>query len=185
MASIAANVAAKPSLRSPDELMRPERLAALQPCRISASRALLGRAIRGRWQITRRHFDIDDKAKGHALYRIEADGWSFDFPIFSFEFNPKGRTGRIIGRSWDMMAALVEGPMSTADIATTAEELPKLYSPGHPHADAEGYVTMPNVKLPHEMVDMMTAARAYEANLKSLQIFRNMTEQSLSLLKGS
>ena len=46
-------------------------------------------------------------------------------------------------------------------------------------------VTLPNVKLPTEMVDMMTAARAYEANLKSLQVFRNMTEQSLSLLKGS
>lgn len=128
MTVIAANMTTTPSPRHPDELMRPERLAALQPCRISASRALLGRAIRGRWRITRRHFDIDEKAKGHALYRIEADGWTFDFPIFSFEFNPKGRTGRIIGRSWDMMAALVEGPMSAADIATTAEELPKLYS---------------------------------------------------------
>jgi flagellar basal-body rod protein FlgC len=64
-------------------------------------------------------------------------------------------------------------------------ELPRLHSPGHPHADADGYVTLPNVKLPTEMVDMMTAARAYEANLKSLQVFRNMTEQSLSLLKGS
>jgi len=64
-------------------------------------------------------------------------------------------------------------------------EMPRLHSPGHPDADADGYVTYPNVKLPHEMVDMMTAARAYEANLKSLQIFRNMTEQSLSLLKGS
>ena len=128
MAGIAAHMTTAPSPRQPDELMRPERLAALQPCRISASRALLGRAIRGRWRITRRHFDIDEKAKGHALYRIEADGWTFDFPIFSFEFNPKGRTGRIIGRSWDMMAALVEGPMSPADIATTAEELPKLYA---------------------------------------------------------
>jgi flagellar basal-body rod protein FlgC len=64
-------------------------------------------------------------------------------------------------------------------------EMPRLHQPGHPHADADGYVTLPNVKLPHEMVDMMTAARAYEANLKSIQIFRNMTEQSLSLLKGS
>ena len=128
MTVIAAKPPTAPSLRQPAELMRPERLAALQPCRISASRALLGRAIRGRWRITRRHFDIDEKAKGHALYRIEADGWTFDFPIFSFEFNPKGRTGRIIGRSWDMMAALVEGPMSTVDVATTAEELPKLYA---------------------------------------------------------
>jgi len=64
-------------------------------------------------------------------------------------------------------------------------DMPRLHSPDHPHADEDGYVTLPNVKLPHEMVDMMTAARAYEANLKSLQVFRNMTEQSLSLLKGS
>ncbi len=64
-------------------------------------------------------------------------------------------------------------------------EMPKVHSPGHPDADEDGFVTYPNVKLPHEMVDMMTAARAYEANLKSLQIFKTMTEQSLSLLKGS
>jgi flagellar basal-body rod protein FlgC len=64
-------------------------------------------------------------------------------------------------------------------------EMPRLHSPGHPHADADGFVTLPNVKLPHEMVDMMTAARAYEANLKALQVFRSMTEQSLALLKGS
>jgi flagellar basal-body rod protein FlgC len=64
-------------------------------------------------------------------------------------------------------------------------EMPRILSPGHPDADQDGYVTYPNVKLAHEMVDMMTAARAYEANLKSLQVFRSMTEQSLSLLKGS
>ncbi|MGE3145526.1 MAG: hypothetical protein AB7K35_08065 [Pseudorhodoplanes sp.] len=117
-----------PAPRPADALMRPERLAALQPCRISASRALLGRAIRERWSITRRHFDIDAQAKGQALYRIAIGSWTFDFPVFSFAFDPKGRTGRIIGRSWDMMGSLTEGPMRPADIATTAEELPKLYS---------------------------------------------------------
>lgn len=63
-------------------------------------------------------------------------------------------------------------------------DMPKIHSPGHPDADADGFVTYPNVKLPHEMVDMMTASRAYEANLKSLQVFRQMTEQALSLLKS-
>ena len=101
--------------------MRPARLAALQPCRISASRALMDRAIRGRWRITRRHFDIDEKAKGHALYRIETPtaGRSISRSSPSSS-RPVGRTGRIIGRSWDMMAALVEGPMSEADIETHA-----------------------------------------------------------------
>jgi hypothetical protein len=64
------------------------------------------RAVRERWRITQRAFDIDARARGQALYRIEAGSWVFDFPVDSFEFSPVGRTGRIIGRSWDMMAAL-------------------------------------------------------------------------------
>lgn len=79
------------------------------------------------------------------------------------------------------------GGMSGVSIEGVQDDLsdmPKVHSPGHPDADADGYVTYPNVKLPHEMVDMMTAARAYEANLKSLQVFRQMTEQALALLKA-
>lgn len=61
---------------------------------------------------------------------------------------------------------------------------PSVYNPGHPHADANGYVKMPNVNISHEMVDLVTASRAYEANLKSLETFRQMAEQALSLLRG-
>jgi flagellar basal-body rod protein FlgC len=43
---------------------------------------------------------------------------------------------------------------------------------------------MPNVDLPVEMVNMITASRAYEANLRAMQFFRQMTEQSYSLLRG-
>ncbi|WP_437187014.1 flagellar basal body rod protein FlgC [Planctomicrobium sp. SH668] len=64
-------------------------------------------------------------------------------------------------------------------------ELPKVYNPGHPDAGADGFVEMPNVKLSTEMVDLMTANRAYEANLKSLQTFRQMAEQALSLMRSN
>jgi flagellar basal-body rod protein FlgC len=63
-------------------------------------------------------------------------------------------------------------------------ELPRIYMPGHPDADAEGYVQFPNVQLPIEMVNLLTAARAYEANLKAAQTFRTMNEQALTLLRG-
>ncbi|TVS19865.1 MAG: flagellar basal body rod protein FlgC [Planctomycetaceae bacterium] len=63
-------------------------------------------------------------------------------------------------------------------------ELPRVFNPGHPDADEEGFVTMPNVKIPNEMVDLMTASRAYEANLKALKSLRAMAEQTLSLLRG-
>lgn len=62
--------------------------------------------------------------------------------------------------------------------------LPVIYDPGHPDADGEGYVKMPNVHVAREMVDMVTASRAYEANLKSLQTFRELAEQALTLLRG-
>ena len=64
-------------------------------------------------------------------------------------------------------------------------ELPQVYQPGHPDADADGYVTMPNVQTATEMVDLITASRAYEANLRVLRTYREMVEQSLSLLRGT
>lgn len=63
-------------------------------------------------------------------------------------------------------------------------ELNRVYMPGHPDADAEGFVLMPNVQLPIEMVNLLTAARAYEANLRAAQTFRQMNEQALTLLRG-
>jgi flagellar basal-body rod protein FlgC len=59
-----------------------------------------------------------------------------------------------------------------------------VYQPGHPDADAEGFVRMPNVQLPIEMVNLLTATRAYEANLRAAQTFRQMNEQALTLLRG-
>lgn len=64
-------------------------------------------------------------------------------------------------------------------------EMPRVFNPGHPDADADGMVTMPNVKVPNEMVDLITASRSYEANLRAIRTFRQMAQQSLSLLRGN
>ena len=74
--------------------------------------------------------------------------------------------------------------VQVAGIMSDTTPGPMIYEPGHPDADATGHVKMPNVNLSHEMVDMVTASRAYEANLKSLETFRQMAEQALSLLRG-
>jgi flagellar basal-body rod protein FlgC len=70
-------------------------------------------------------------------------------------------------------------------IQSDQSELPQIYDPGHPDANADGYVRLPNVRLPNEMVDLVTASRAYEANLKALHMYRQMTEQALALLRGT
>jgi flagellar basal-body rod protein FlgC len=55
--------------------------------------------------------------------------------------------------------------------------------PDHPDADANGYVTMPNVNIQEEMVDMILSSRAYEANLSAIKYARNMAVQTLSIGK--
>lgn len=77
------------------------------------------------------------------------------------------------------------GGVKVVGIQEDPSEMPQVYQPGHPDADANGMVTMPNVKLPSEMVDLVTASRAYEANLRALRTCRDMTEQTLSLLRGT
>ncbi len=71
-----------------------------------------------------------------------------------------------------------------AGIEDDPSDFIRVYQPGHPDADADGYVLYPNVNLPLEMVNLLTASRAYEANLKVLQTFRQMMEQAFVLLRG-
>jgi flagellar basal-body rod protein FlgC len=55
------------------------------------------------------------------------------------------------------------------------------YEPSHPDADAQGYVQVPNVDVPEEMVDMMSAARAYQANLTAIGVVRDTIQKALEL----
>ena len=57
------------------------------------------------------------------------------------------------------------------------------YDPGHPDADANGYVAYPNVNVIEEMVDMITASRAYEAGVTALTTAVGMAERAMSIGK--
>jgi flagellar basal-body rod protein FlgC len=76
------------------------------------------------------------------------------------------------------------GGVQAVELVEDQTELPRVYMPGHPDADPDGMVTMPNVNLPLEMVNLLTASRAYEANLRAAQTFRTMNEQALILIRG-
>ena len=56
-----------------------------------------------------------------------------------------------------------------------------VYDPGQPDADGEGYVLMPNVNPITEMVDMITASRAYEANVAAVQAAKQMFAKALDI----
>ncbi len=74
----------------------------------------------------------------------------------------------------------VEIPVGTIEID---ERTPFMlhFDPDHPDADADGMVRMPNVNVIDEMVDMVTATRAYEANVTAIQSAKNMFLKALEI----
>ena len=68
-----------------------------------------------------------------------------------------------------------------AEIVQDQEPLQMEYDPGHPDANEEGYVAYPNVNAIEEMVDMITASRAYEAGVTALGTAVSMAERALGI----
>jgi flagellar basal-body rod protein FlgC len=59
----------------------------------------------------------------------------------------------------------------------------RVYDPGHPDADAQGYVSMPNVSPITEMVDLIGASRAYEANVTAMNVAKQMVNRALDIIR--
>jgi flagellar basal-body rod protein FlgC len=60
-------------------------------------------------------------------------------------------------------------------------DLKMIFDPGHPDADQDGYVFYPNVSTEQEMVDMLSAKASYEANLKTIQVTKQMFNSALEI----
>jgi len=73
--------------------------------------------------------------------------------------------------------------VSLEEIAGDMGDFPQLLKPGHPDADENGYVTMPNVNLPTEMINLNIATRVYQANAAVLKRYQRMVETALELLR--
>ena len=59
----------------------------------------------------------------------------------------------------------------------------RVYSPGHPDADGEGFVTFPNVNPIHEVVNLMTAQKAYDANATAVDTLKTMAQRALDIAR--
>ncbi|MCL6476262.1 MAG: flagellar basal body rod protein FlgC [Firmicutes bacterium] len=73
------------------------------------------------------------------------------------------------------------GGVRVAAIAEDTSPSQRVYNPGHPDAEADGYVLMPNVNVVTEMVDMITATRAYEANVTAMNAAKQMALRTLDI----
>lgn len=76
--------------------------------------------------------------------------------------------------------ARLEG-VKVADVVTDTLPSRMIYDPGHPDADKDGYVAMPNISVIEEMVNMMMAFRAYEASVTTFNMSKSMFLKTLEL----
>jgi flagellar basal-body rod protein FlgC len=75
------------------------------------------------------------------------------------------------------------GGVEVAEVAVDEAAPRRVHDPGHPDADANGYVAMPNVDSVAEMVDLIAASRAYEANVTAMNAAKQMYTKTLDLLR--
>jgi len=89
------------------------------------------------------------------------------------------------GAFQDVMRASAEpeGGVRVDAIVEGKDQPRRIHQPDHPHAAADGFVSMPNINPLREMLDMMASTRAYEANATAFQATKSMGAKLLELLR--
>ncbi|MCC7156032.1 MAG: flagellar basal body rod protein FlgC [Bryobacterales bacterium] len=73
--------------------------------------------------------------------------------------------------------------VGVSEILVDQRDPDKRYLPGHPDADAQGYVAYPRINPAEEMVDLMSATRGYQANVAAMSAIKDMINKSVDLLR--
>lgn len=71
--------------------------------------------------------------------------------------------------------------VKVAGVVTDQRPFKRVYDPGHPDADGQGYVSLPDINVVEEMANMMTALRTYEANAATINSAKSMFNKALEL----
>jgi flagellar basal-body rod protein FlgC len=104
-----------------------------------------------------------------------SDGEPYKRKIVAFESVLNNQSSSVGGTSVPSYDVNVSGVYKDNSPGKT------FYNPEHPDADANGMVTMPNVEMSQEMVDLVVSSRAYEANLQAARTSRQMAKDAMTL----
>ena len=84
----------------------------------------------------------------------------------------------------DASRNLIGAGVKVSGITEDKTPFKSVYDPGHPDADEKGYVKMPNIDVMTEMVNMISASRAYEANVTAINSAKSMALKALEIGRG-
>lgn len=98
-------------------------------------------------------------------------------------FEPRAKSGNSFSSFLQRSVNKLEAGdgVRAVSIGTDDTQGPLVFDPGHPDANAQGYVERPNVNIVAEMVDMITASRAYEANTTTINAAKSMVTKALEM----
>ncbi len=131
-------------------------------------------------------------ASGMAFERLRADTASANLANLhttrSLQGGPYKPLRAVAGSTFDpasfenqLSAAAVAQGLRTAEVKEMPTPPRMVYEPGHPDANEKGYVAYPNINLVTEMVSLMTATRAFEANVSALNAAKAMALKALEI----
>lgn len=112
-------------LRSPDVVMRLNRLGSFHQTRLSFMRILLRRLDRDGWRLSRVTWDVDARCEGVAIYRATGPARSYSLIAFAHHLPAEKRTDRVIAEEWDAAFALFDGDPTAADIERLRANVPR------------------------------------------------------------
>ena len=113
------------ALRSPEKVMRLDRLGSFHQCRLSFMRTLLRRMKRDGWRFTRPLFDIDEKGVGTAVYSAHGPEHTYSLVCFAHDLPPEQRSDRVIAHAWDSTFTLFDGDPTSNDIERLSANVPR------------------------------------------------------------
>lgn len=129
-----------------------------------------------------------------SVFAISASGMDFQaqrLEVIASNLANINTTRGVNGRLYQPLVALASadpgqfdqllGGIGEVDIVERQTAPRLVFNPAHPDADAKGYVAMPNINPVDEMLAMMTATRAYEANVRTLNAARTMAMRALEI----
>jgi flagellar basal-body rod protein FlgC len=100
----------------------------------------------------------------------------------SSEFIPPQMQGNMLRGGISLNSPNVANGVAVSQIKEDNETaFKRIYNPGHPDAGKDGYVNMPNINIVTEMVDMISASRAYEANVTTMEASKSMISAAMRI----
>ena len=112
-------------LRTPDEVMRLQRMGAMFPTRLSFLRTLMRRLAEEQAKVTRPVWNIDADGFGHAVYTVTLGGHEYSLVAVSTDLPPDQRTDRVIATAWDSSYVLYDGVPDPGEIARICTAAPR------------------------------------------------------------